>query len=1032
MSYKQKSREANFKQHSNKIFTAIREIEPPYAEKRAIWELFQNALDIVENTGVIRIKETDIGFKFEHNGRPFNDGNLTALIKQSSDGKKYGSNEEETGQYGTGFLSTHVYGKRILINGSVSIDGSLIKELKDFEIDRNADSPEMLSIKIQKQDLNAENICDEPGNELSEHKEFTSFEYIANKDSRNPIQNMFDYLPSILPFVFAFNSKLNRVEVENKNKKVIFQKSESSTSESLVLNINEEIHEFQLLNIESDGVKIILPQNELNFVDIPKMFLFYPLMKTADSGINFLIHAKELKPNKERDYLFLESSNLELKNDVDTNHTLLSKAFKLVIDKISLDDTVDFLPVIDIEFKKDEASFLYEKKLELVLALKDLKRIKVKDDFRSLKNISYLHEDILIQGVECLEDIYKVVSQFYEVPEFEDYIYLSERINNWQIEDFTIINYRQIFNEIGNQTNNNYSKVNFQKGYIFLVKLACNKPNLINEIKALPNIHNEFKTQGELTKWEIIEEPLIRTMDEINGAVSSSYLHPEFYFLEGVGNYSREDFKDDLNKFNNSFIIELEKSGDVWKTDFVKPHSLISTLTYYVGLNKTTKINKEFVDFFRSEFDLEIKNNDLIDKPTVDLQYDSSFKLLARLYIILLRAEGKEYIKDNLGKLESLVSTLYMSSELRKNLLDKLSCFPNQSYQLRSQNGLKLDHIKDEEFKTTYFNILKVEIRDQLLLPTFEKFIDHNNSISGLSIGSEIETKLNGKREFLPPPESHEEFQLLIKLIGNISKNGSRWGEWLPNISKVKEELLMSRFTSEKTRSSLFKILSGDDEKVNILGELSEISDLTAFINAGKEKQKEEARQKHHLIHINEIGLKIQDLIQDQLDSSLSETIKIAESRFDEELTTEEEQDGQDFIIYKSGSPIYYIEVKSRWDPRGIVALSKRQTECCASNKENYAVITVNVADYKSRNNVVDENISFDDLSEDVYVNTDLGDNFELLIKENKEFEAIKENTKLIDFRGHIPQERIKLTGISFENFIDHLKKIILQKKVYA
>ena len=45
-SYKDKSRNTDFEQHANKIYTAIREIDPEYAEKRAIWELFQNGVQI--------------------------------------------------------------------------------------------------------------------------------------------------------------------------------------------------------------------------------------------------------------------------------------------------------------------------------------------------------------------------------------------------------------------------------------------------------------------------------------------------------------------------------------------------------------------------------------------------------------------------------------------------------------------------------------------------------------------------------------------------------------------------------------------------------------------------------------------------------------------------------------------------------------------------------------------------------------------------------------------------------------------------
>ena len=236
----------------------------------------------------------------------------------------------------------------------------------------------------------------------------------------------------------------------------------------------------------------------------------------------------------------------------------------------------------------------------------------------------------------------------------------------------------------------------------------------------------------------------------------------------------------------------------------------------------------------------------------------------------------------------------------------------------------------------------------------------------------------------------------------------------------------MHKFQDETTRLSLFNILSEKEDKINLLGELAKIDDLKSLIDAGKDKQKEEERKSKHINHIKEIGLKIQNLIQNQLDSSLADIIKVVNSKTDENLVPVEEQNGQDFIIYKSGIPIYYIEVKSRWDSDGIVALSKRQVECCARNKGVYAVITVNVADYKAKYGVVHENISFDDLYQDIYVNTDLCDNFEQLIKENQQFEKISENTKLIEFRGHIPQDRIRTKGMSFEKFIGELKLILI------
>ena len=368
---------------------------------------------------------------------------------------------------------------------------------------------------------------------------------------------------------------------------------------------------------------------------------------------------------------------------------------------------------------------------------------------------------------------------------------------------------------------------------------------------------------------------------------------------------------------------------------------------------------------------------------------------------------------------------MFKNTNLKEELLHKLVCIPNQLFVLKSQNELKRDFVKDDDFKDIYIDITNNNIRNELVLEGFDNFLQHSGLVSGVSLGEEIEASLNKDKRFIPV--NLQIIDTLLSLIEKISEKPNTWGEWLRNINEVKEEILMYKFKNEKTRSSLFAILTKNEETIEMLGDLAKVDDLKSLIQAGKEKQKEENRSKAHLEYIHEIGIKIQDLVQNNLDKELAETLEIVNSTTDERLTTVEEQDGQDFILYKSGIPIYYIEVKSRWASDGIVALSKRQVERCSKNIDKYAVITVNVADYKSRNNVIDENISFNDLFQDIYVNTDLGENFKSLIKENQLFEKIKDNTKLIEYRGHIPQDRIKNYSTSFDVFVEDLKKIILK-----
>jgi len=1024
--YKTKSRNTDFEQHANKIFTAIREINPVYAEKRAIWELFQNALDIVEDKGIIRISETDRGLKFEHNGRPFNDGNLTGLIKQSSNGKTYGSNEDGVGQYGTGFLSTHVYGTKIWLNASVDTDRGEIKCLNDFIIDRDAHSPDELNEKIQQQDKVAEQLCDGEENNLTKHLEFTSFEYLADQESKPNIRNMFEYIHEVLPFIFVFNDKLERVDITTAAGQITYLRGESKDSPLCVFR-NEIPQQVHYLQNTIGTLKVVLPQSNLDFQAVPKQFLFYPLAETVELGINFIIHAQDFKPNKERDYLFLEPLTQELKNDVETNQKMLDEAFELVQKKAMDDPTIDFLAIADVLFYEEETVYWKEKKNAFIHSIKELERIPVGKNKAALNAIPYLHQDILDLDEEKVKSLYEVVNQFYSIPEYKVYIYLSIRVNNWNDSSFKLLHFKDIFHRIKEATHGSYSNIEHKKSYQNVIKIIASDSKLLREQAVIPNIHNQLCVLLELKKWETKESALIQVMDQVNATVSQCYLHEDFYFLENVPAYTREDFKDDLNKFNGEQINLLEKNDkQAIQIDSVVFNRTIQTLVYFIGLNKTTETNKKYADFFARQYALS-PPQDSIESPTVIVNYDSSFKLLARLYIEDLSAKGTEAIESRIEDLKEFVLMLYHSPELKKNLLDKLQCFPSQLFQLKSQNDLKIDEIKDEDFKDTYKTITGNEVRRHLLLPGFEKYIAHTNAESGLNLGDQIEKKLDPDKKFLPinPTILYD----LIELIKHISKPDSKWASWLTNIDKVKEEILLSKFKDEETRLSLLNILSGTPERIQTLGKLAETEDLDALIKAGKEKQKEERRKKTHIKYITKIGLQIQDLIKTQLDESLAEIIEIVQSDSDENLKTVEEQDGQDFIIYKSGHPIYFIEVKSRWDIDGIVALSKRQVERCAQNPKCYAVITVNVADYKARNKPVDENISFDELSQDVYVNMDMGQNFEQLIQTNQQYEGIPTNAKLIEFRGHIPQDRIRNTGIDFNQFIARLKPLLLAKK---
>ncbi|MES2478683.1 MAG: DUF3883 domain-containing protein [Bacteroidota bacterium] len=1020
--YSEKQKRSHFESFANKIFTGIREINPEYAEKRAIWELFQNALDTVDKDGVIDIIQTKDGFMFRHNGRPFKDDEFGGLIKQFSVGKTYGDNKEKLGQYGTGFISTHVYGKKIKVNGDILTDDGTYRSLHNFDLDRDAETVEALTDKLILQDDIITQLCESPDATSLSPTCLTTFEYVAGSGNRIHINTMLEYVESILPYIFCFNDKLLKVCLHCNTIKNDYCRKEASDGITSIL-INGAPLDIPYVYDAQKSVKVILGAENRNLTKIPKQFLFYPLMDTVNIGVNFIIHANNFKPNRERDYLYKDTGNLDVKADVETNESLLKVGFNLAINEIIRNENLLVMDFANIRFVDSDLEFERGLKSEYILSISDLARIDVNSSKKSLSSLQFFDNLILLLDDVLRSSVYKLLSQFRQLPPYEDYCKLSEYVNNWNsiIErKFECLSLEDIGEIIVNEGGGNYYYINDKVSYKNFITAISADISLLNRLALLPNIHGNFKCFEFLVKWEKKEPILIDIVDKIEALITDKFIHQDFEDLANLNIYNREKFKDDFSKFCNQFSDIIDKEKVEFKISTVRFIMLVESLTNFVALNKKTQLNIDVVIFYERVFKLDAFESEIID-PSVDINYQPAIKLLANLYINNI---GGTEIQNHTSDLLEIISVMFRNTNLKEELLQKLACLPNQNYVLKSQKELKRDEVKDNDFKNQYDTLTNNKIRTDLAFDGFEIFLQHEGKMLGFELGEAIENSLNAEKKFIPVDLNV--IDSLLKLIEKISEKPSTWGQWLPNINKVKEEILMHKFKDEKTRSSLFSILTKDEKTIELLGNLAKIDDLEGLIEAGNQKLKEAERAKNHLDHIKKVGLKIQDIIQQELDLTLAETIQIINTTTGEKLDNVEQQNGQDFIIYKSGIPIYYIEVKSRWDSDGVVALSKRQIECCAANKDKYAVITVNVADYKSRNKGISEVVSFEDLYNDIYINIDLGENFEQLIKENQQFERITDNTKLIEFRGHIPQSRIRNQSIGFTEFITNLKTIIV------
>lgn len=1014
--YREKQKRSHFESFANKIHTGIREIIPEYAEKRAIWELFQNALDTVDENGIIKIAKTEKGLLFMHNGRPFKDDEFGGLIKQFSVGKTYGNNKEKIGQYGTGFISTHVYGKKIIVNGSIQTDDGSYRSLNDFLLDRDEISVEKLTDKLLEQDERIEKLCDNI--EASEHLPMpsTSFEYLASEISRNHIDEMLEYVETILPYIFCFNDKLKEVSLLNGQFNQVYERTNMSNGMVHIAKNNIPLN-IPFFSNDEKSVKVILGSQDISLKNIPKQFLFYPLMETAEVGYNFIVHANDFKPNKERDFLYKDNGNEELKEDVENNEKLLELAFNLVLEGVEEYDALLFIEIAKIQFTLLDSQFVKNLKVNFINTIRFLERLDFDNKKHAINSLKYFDESILLLDTLIIKSVYSLLKQFYSLPSFELFCELSSYINNWNDnldEKFKVLTLDDVGEIIATESGGNYFYIIDKESFQIFISQVSKNISLLNRFKLIPNIHGDFKHFENLLKWNINESSLINIVDCINATISEKYIHKDFEFLENLIIYDREKFKDEFSKFCNELSDYISKDKEKLTFSEIRFSMLIESLTNFITLNKKTQLNIDISTFYERVFQLLPHPIDISD-PTVDINYQPAIKLLANLYV---KNISTNEISEHIGDLKEIISIMYKNTNLKEELLHKLACLPNQNYILKTQTELKRDDVKDNEFKDKFDTITNNIIRNELAYEGFETFLQHSGSVSGSQLGEEIETFLNSEKRFIPVDKGI--IDLLLTLIEKISEKPNTWGQWLRNINGVKEEILMHKFKDVKIRSSLFSILTKNEKTIELLGDLAKIENLQDLVDKGKERQKEENRKTNHLNYINYIGLTIQGLIQEQLDISLTNVVSVLKSEENKELTTQEEQNGQDFIVYKNKKPIYYLEVKSKWDENGRFALSKNQTEKCALEKNQYAVISVNVDRYKRKYTIDIDNIPFQDLKEFVKVNDNLGSDFQKLILENVAKIELNE-PKLIEYRGSIPQKLIDDDGVGFDDFIKNL-----------
>ncbi len=323
----------------------------PSAQRRWIWELLQNAHDasITSDERLIaEIRNNSEELVFFHNGSPFTMEQIYHLIFHGSTKVE---DEETIGQYGSGFLTTHILSWNIDVSGF-------------FHDDEDDEDDGWFNFYL-KREPKVENLVKSMTHTWHNFGTITSlqvpmpdvfttcFKYPITKNrAKGVVKQGIVKLTQCAPLVIVFNKVFRRIDINSKEHSEtqsfeILQPRLSNVSGLWKINVTRRINENQtkLKYLLAEGEKVSVAA-QLRLIgdrpecrpvgDTPRLFAGLPLVGTESFPFPAVINGNRefFEPTEKRDGVLLGLGN---QYDTDTNknnQTVIKEACELLVSLI--------------------------------------------------------------------------------------------------------------------------------------------------------------------------------------------------------------------------------------------------------------------------------------------------------------------------------------------------------------------------------------------------------------------------------------------------------------------------------------------------------------------------------------------------------------------------------------------------------------------------------------------------------------------------------------------------------------------------
>jgi hypothetical protein len=932
----------------------------PRSGERAIWELFQNARDLAkknangEKEAHIKLTLTPTEFIFAHQGKPFTHDSFGSLVKQVSSQCK--EDEESVGQYGTGFLTTHAFGRKILVNGSLYMEelapGKYV-DINNFVIDRTFDDITEFVDKMAKQLVNIENMADAPMVETC--REWTEFHYQLDSadNALSKVVKAFESAIKVMPYVLTTNTSIVDVTIEDEvnGRRISFVKEVMPEEDGLLVmgiriteNGSTRWQKVYYLQSEDKLDTVIMPLSsptQAHSLDgIAKLFVYFPLLGTEDFGMDFVFHSHRFYPVEERDALHLPVENANVKSKYEANVAVLNSMSDMVFAYLRehSENISRMVDIMQLNFecmrnKEDVTNDFFKRfKEKWVNFYVTLPVFQIKGAPYSLASgkvdvfVPSIVESFEDEQESLFDDVYASVEPHTNLPAQDVVLAWSKVVHSWKdASSSCFLNMLKLAKVVSE--NPNFATLHSFDVYI----KEMGEAKLFDEYALIPNRDNILRKKVYLQNAEAIPTWLSEIVRPLVPDTVATLVNPGFVDVDTLTTFTRKDLSEKItsalrslreqylkhNKcYEREMIETLVKISSIYKSEGAKFYRscAMPVICNHLGLSYEEKVLSP----------LDSDERDIAQLP---------FQHLVENMLLEISCQDAAWMETNANYVFELHSALSAWSEYynrndKKGLATTYGAYPNRVNQPNTVSSLKycLDDLT--ELKPLYKAVLNVDIDEVLVNEEYQDFCEFTK-ITADEIAGEIEAKL-----------AEDEFtsEFVLDIINHL--DDEQWQKWFPRIQEKKAELFLKQVKAE-CQDSIFRLMKvNDPSKLNQLADLADDVDLDEIIRIGKKSLVEKRNQEAEFEYKKSLGEYVEDRLQTALAQRLQYTLNAgAESA----ISVENEQYGHDLVVYCHNEPVYYLEVKSRWGSDQSVMMSPLQMATSVKEASQYALCCVDM-----------------------------------------------------------------------------------------